>query len=79
MENLRRENAELKDKVLRTLAEIENLRRRAEREAADVKPYGVTSFARDMLTFADNLRRAAESTPPRREQGNRAENLDRGN
>jgi molecular chaperone GrpE len=63
LENLRRENAELKDKVLRTLAEMENLRRRAEREAADAKTYGVTSFARDMLTFADNLRRAAESAP----------------
>jgi molecular chaperone GrpE len=63
LENLRRENAELKDKVLRTLAEMENLRRRAEREAADAKTYGVTSFARDMLTFADNLRRATESAP----------------
>jgi molecular chaperone GrpE len=64
LENLRRENAELKDKVLRTLAEMENLRRRAEREIADAKAYGVTSFARDMLTFADNLRRAADSAPP---------------
>ena len=64
LENLRRENAELKDKLLRTLAEMENLRRRAEREVADAKTYGVTSFARDMLTFADNLRRAAESAPP---------------
>ena len=63
LENLRRENAELKDKLLRTLAEMENLRRRAEREVADAKTYGVTSFARDMLTFADNLRRAAESAP----------------
>jgi|SRR5579875_573837 molecular chaperone GrpE len=64
LENLQRENAELKDKLLRTLAEMENQRRRAEREAADARTYGVTSFARDMLTFADNLRRAAESTPP---------------
>lgn len=64
LENFRRENAELKDKLLRTLAEMENLRRRAEREVADAKTYGVTSFARDMLTFADNLRRAAESAPP---------------
>jgi molecular chaperone GrpE len=63
LENLRRENTELKDKVLRTLAEMENQRRRAEREVADAKAYGVTSFARDMLTFADNLRRAAESAP----------------
>jgi molecular chaperone GrpE len=64
LENLQRENAELKDKVLRTLAEMENQRRRAEREIADAKIYGVTSFARDMLTVADNLRRAASSAPP---------------
>ncbi|HUI20263.1 MAG TPA: nucleotide exchange factor GrpE [Methylocella sp.] len=70
LENLQRENAELKDKVLRILAEMENQRRRAEREIADAKTYGVTSFARDMLTLADNLRRAAESAPQEaREQG----------
>ena len=62
-ETLRLENAGLKDKLLRTLAEMENLRRRAEREVADAKIYGVTSLARDMLTFADNLRRAVESVP----------------
>jgi len=55
--------AEFKDRLLRTLAEMENLRRRAEREVADAKIYGVTSLARDMLTFADNLRRAVESVP----------------
>jgi molecular chaperone GrpE len=58
------ENASLKDKVLRTLAEMENLRRRTEKEVADAKAYGVTSLARDMLTFADNLRRALENVPP---------------
>ncbi|HUO53556.1 MAG TPA: nucleotide exchange factor GrpE [Rhodoblastus sp.] len=58
------ENASLKDKVLRTLAEMENLRRRTEKEVADAKAYGVTSFARDMLTFADNLRRALDNVPP---------------
>ncbi len=57
------ENSSLKDKVLRTLAEMENLRRRTEREVADAKAYGVSSFARDMLTFADNLRRALDSVP----------------
>jgi molecular chaperone GrpE len=57
------ENASLKDKVLRTLAEMENLRRRTEKEVADAKAYGVTSFARDMLTFADNLRRALDNVP----------------
>ncbi len=63
LENLQRESTDLKDKLLRTLAEMENLRRRTEREVADAKTYGVTSFARDMLTFADNLRRAIDSVP----------------
>src|SRR5262249_26203431 len=62
--SLRLENEELKDKLLRTLAEMENLRRRTEREVAEAKSYGVTSFARDMLTFADNLHRALASVPP---------------
>jgi molecular chaperone GrpE len=57
------ENASLKDKVLRTLAEMENLRRRTDKEVADAKTYGVTSFARDMLTFADNLARALHNVP----------------
>ena len=63
LEALQAENAELKDRSLRTLAEMENLRRRTEREVADAKAYGVTSFARDMLTFADNLSRAIEAVP----------------
>lgn len=63
LENLYAENAGLKDKVLRTLADMENLRRRAEKETADAKIYGVTAFARDMLSFADNLRRALENLP----------------
>lgn len=63
IEKLNAENVELKDRVLRTLAEMENLRRRTEREVADAKVYGVTSFARDMLGFADNLRRAIDSVP----------------
>jgi molecular chaperone GrpE len=63
LEKLKAENADAKDKLLRTLAEMENLRRRTEREIADAKIYGVTSFARDMLVFADNLTRALESVP----------------
>lgn len=63
VDGLRLENAGLKDKLLRTLAEMENLRRRTEREIAEAKIYGVTSFARDMLMFADNLRRALASLP----------------
>ncbi len=57
------EVAELKDKVLRTLAEMENVRRRSEKEAADARAYGVTKFAGDMLGVADNLRRALEAVP----------------
>ena len=48
--------------MLRTLAEMENLRRRTEREVADAKTYGVTSFARDMLSVVDNLARAARTS-----------------
>jgi molecular chaperone GrpE len=64
IEALNAENSQLKDRVLRTLAEMENLRRRTEREVSDAKTYGVTSFARDMLTVVDNLARALEHFPP---------------
>jgi molecular chaperone GrpE len=63
VEALTAENAALKDRVLRALAEMENLRRRTEREVADARIYGVTAFARDMLGVADNLARALESLP----------------
>ena len=63
LENLYAENAALKDKVLRTMAEMENLRRRTEKEVADARTYGAANFARDMLTFADNLARAIENAP----------------
>jgi molecular chaperone GrpE len=53
----------MKDRVLRTLAEMENLRRRTEKEVADARVYGVTKLAGDMVAFADNLRRAIESVP----------------
>jgi molecular chaperone GrpE len=69
LEALKAENGELKDRALRTLAEMENLRRRTEREVADAKAYGVASFARDMLTFADNMRRAIESLPKEAREG----------
>ncbi len=50
--------AEFKDKLLRTLAEMENLRRRTEREVNDARVYGVAGFARDVLAVADNMHRA---------------------
>src|SRR3954453_4261864 len=58
---LGKEAAELKDRLLRTLAEMENLRRRTEREVADARAYGVTSFARDILAVADNMERALKA------------------
>ena len=63
VEALNTENAALKDRMLRTLAEMENLRRRTEREVGDAKSYGVTAFARDMLNVADNLTRALDHIP----------------
>lgn len=70
LQNLQAENkarteeaASLRDRMLRTLAEMENLRRRTDKEVADAKLYGVTAFARDMLTFGDNLHRALENVP----------------
>ena len=60
---LEAEVAGLKDRLLRTLADMENLRRRGEKDIADARTYAVTNFARDMVNVADNLRRAIESVP----------------
>jgi len=53
--------AEFRDKLLRTLAEMENLRKRTEREVAEARVYGVGRFAGDMLAVADNMRRALDA------------------
>src|ERR1043165_3163928 len=58
---LTKEAADLKDRLLRTLAEMENLRRRTEREVADARAYGITNFARDILAVADNMERAMKA------------------
>jgi molecular chaperone GrpE len=63
IEKLNAENAELKDRTLRALADVENLRRRAERDAGDARVYAVTAFARDLLSVVDNFARALESLP----------------
>ena len=57
-ETLRAENSDLRDKLLRTVAEMENLRKRTEREVADTRSYAIAGFARDMLTATDSLSRA---------------------
>ena len=61
---LEREHADMKDRLLRTLAEMENLRKRTEREVTDSRLYSVASFARDVLGVADNMRRALEAVAP---------------
>ena len=56
-----RQAAEFKDKLLRTLAEMENLRKRTEREVADTRQYAIATFARDVLAVADNMHRALDA------------------
>src|ERR1700748_3909794 len=63
VEMLTKELADARDKTLRTLAEMENLRQRTRREVADAKTYGITGFARDVLDIADNLQRALDAVP----------------
>jgi molecular chaperone GrpE len=55
------EIARLKDEYLRALAETENVRRRAARDREEASQYAISSFARDMLSVADNLQRALGS------------------
>ena len=63
IEAVRKEAVEMRDKMLRTLAEMENLRKRTSREVADARTYGITGFARDVLEIADNLQRALDAVP----------------
>ena len=64
LEALQSENADLRDKLLRTVAEMENLRKRTEREVSDTRSYAIAGFARDMLTATDSLSRALMVLPP---------------
>ncbi len=63
IETLNDEVAALKDRLLREMAEMENLRRRTAKEKADAGKFAVTSFARDMLSVGDNLDRALQALP----------------
>ncbi len=57
------ENAQLKDRLLRTVADMENLRKRTQREVRDARAYAIADFARDMLNATDNLSRALSVIP----------------
>ena len=63
IEVLKAENADLRDRYLRLAAEMDNLRRRTERDVKDAKSYAIAGFARDMLGVSDNLRRALDAIP----------------
>jgi molecular chaperone GrpE len=62
---LEAEGAEAKERLLRALAENENLRRRAMRDLEEAHKYAITNFARELLEVADNLSRALDAVPPR--------------
>jgi molecular chaperone GrpE len=62
-EALAKEAADARDRMLRTLAEMENLRKRTAREVSDARTYGISGFARDVLDIADNLQRALDAVP----------------
>ena len=62
-EALVKEAADARDKMLRTLAEMENLRKRTQKEVADGRVYAIANFARDVLDIADNLQRALDAVP----------------
>ena len=61
------EAQQLKDRLIRALAELENTRKRAERDIAQARKFAITDFARDLLSASDNLRRAVESAPEDRD------------
>jgi molecular chaperone GrpE len=72
---LEAELAEYKDRLLRSLAETENVRRRAQREREDASKYAIAGFAKDLLSAADNLRRALESLPESEAKDERTRSL----
>ena len=72
LDTLRTEKEELKDRILRLLAETENMRKRAERDRKEAEQYGGSKLARDLLPVYDNLRRALDAVTPEQREGNAA-------
>ena len=69
---LEAEKADLTDRLVRVAAEMDNLRKRSERDVADARKYGAAKFAADMLVIGDNLRRALEAVPAERRESDEA-------
>ena len=63
IQRLEAEKSDLTDRLLRVVADMENLRRRTERDVSDARKYAVAKFAGDMLVVGDNLRRARDTVP----------------
>jgi molecular chaperone GrpE len=61
---LRVEAADLKDRLLRAHAEVENIRKRSEREKEETAKYAITKLARDVVSVGDNFQRAIDAVPP---------------
>jgi len=73
------EAAQMKDQLIRTMAEMENVRKRTEREVQDTRKYAVTGFARDMVTVVENLQLALQNIPEEaRKQDEKLETLAQG-
>jgi len=64
VEKLNGQIADLTDRLLRAHAEMDNIRKRAEREKEETAKYAITRFARDVVTVADNFERAVQAVPP---------------
>ena len=76
LDELEAKISDLKDQLLRTVADSENLRKRLEREKEQTRKFGITNFAKDLLSIADNLGRALDAAPNKEDVGDQAiENL----
>ncbi|WP_188673991.1 nucleotide exchange factor GrpE [Neptunicoccus cionae] len=71
VEQLQAEVAQLKDRLIRTLADTENLRKRAERDRRDAEQYGGQKLARDLLSVNDNMKRALETVTDEQREANK--------
>ena len=62
-EKFQAEAADTKDRLLRSMAELDNVRRRTEREKLDISKYAISEFARDVIGIGDNIQRAIDHVP----------------
>jgi molecular chaperone GrpE len=68
---LTKERDDMRDKMMRALAEADNTRKRAEKTQADTSKFAIAGFAKDMLDIADNLRRAIDAIPEDQRESNK--------